>query len=144
MSGGLKVTRIKARHEAELTLLTDVVKLAQEHVPKLRETKANRAEWRDMESALSTLGKHVRSGGFDPTRTFQHVANFDTEIWTLVLDMFAKHDPVTGEQMDDGLLFKYDETAGCLKLHKPFFFAIVDMFESMGIECDMRGKINIV
>ena len=143
MSGDLKITRIKARHQTELGLLGDVTKLALEHIPKLKQTAENRVEFRNMEESMSTLGKHVRKGGFDPTRTFQHVANFDVAIWTLILDMFAKYNPETGEQMDDGLLYKYDETAGCLKINKPFFFALLDYFEGQGIPCDMRGKIKL-
>src|SRR5574341_2405455 len=103
MSGDIKINRVKSRHAAELNLLGDTVKMAQEAIPKLRQTAENRVAFRNMEDALSTLGKHCRVGGFDPTRTFQHVANFDTEVWTLILDMFAKYDPDTGELMDDGL-----------------------------------------
>lgn len=143
MNGDLKVTRIKAQHQTELNLLGDVVKTAQEAIPKLKQTAENRIEFRNMEESMSSLGRFVRKGGFDPTRTFQHVANFDTEIWTLILDMFAKYDPVTGELMDDGLLYKFNEEAGCLKINKPFFFALLDYFESQGIPCDMRGKIKI-
>ena len=143
MSGDLKITRIKARHQTELSLLGDVVKTAQEVIPKLRRTAENRVDFRNMEDTLSTLGKHVRKNGFDPTRTLQHVANFDTEVWTLVLDMFARYDPETGEQKDDGLLYKYDEAAGCLKLNKPFFYALLDYFEAQGIPVDMRGKIKL-
>ena len=143
-SGDIKINRIKARHKTELALLGDVVQTAQGGaVSKLAETAKNRVERRNMNDTLSAFGAHVRANGFDPTRTFQHVANFDTEIWTLVLDMFAKYDPVTGEQMDDGLLYKYDTQAGCLKLNRDFFYALLSYFESMGIPCDMRGKIKL-
>jgi len=141
MSGEIKINRIKSRHKTELQLLGDVTKLAQEFNPKLRETAKNRVDARNMNDTLSALGAYVRANGFDPTRTFQHVANFDTEIWTLVLEMFAKMDPETGEPMDDGLLFKYDPDRGAVRLNKDFFFAIVSYFESLGVPCDMRGKI---
>lgn len=151
MSGDIKINRIKSRHKAELSFLGDVVKLAQEHNPKLRRTAENRVLARNMEETLSALGKHVRATGFDPTRTLQHVANYDTEIWTLVLDMFAKYetirDPMTGEEReelaDDGLLYKYDPRAGCVKLNQDFFYALLDYFESLGVPCDMRGKIKL-
>jgi hypothetical protein len=143
VKGEIKINRIRARHNTELALLGDVTKMAQEAIPKLRTTAENRAVRRNMEETLSTLGAYCRSSGFDPTRTFQHVANFDTEIWTLVLDMFAKYDPETGEQKDDGLLYKYDQAAGCLKLNKDFFYALLSYFESQGINCDMRGKIKL-
>ena len=150
-SGEIRINRIKARHKTELDLLTDVTKQAIKVIPKLAETAKERVEARNMISTLSTLGHHSRASGFDPTRTFQHVARFDTEIWTLVLDMFAKYeevkDPMTGdityELADDGLLYKYDEKAGCLKLNKDFFYAVVSYFETQGITCDMRGKIKL-
>lgn len=142
-SGDIKINRIKSRHKLELNLLGDVVKTAQEVIPKLAETSKNRAERRNIVDTLSALGAHCRANGFDPTRTFQYVANFDTETWTLILDMFAKYDPTTGEQMDDGLLYKYDEQAGCLKLNRDFFYALLSYFESCGITCDMRGKVKL-
>lgn len=142
-SGDIKINRVKSKHQLELSLLGDTVRLAQEAIPKLRETAENRVVARNMANTMSTLGKHCRANGFDPTRSFQHVANFDTEIWTLVLDMFAKYDPESGELIDDGLLYKYDEAAGCLRLNKPFFYALVEYFESQGIPVDMRGRIKL-
>lgn len=144
MSADFKINRIKSRHQAELSLLGDTVKLAQEALPKLRQTAENRVAFRNMEESMSALGKYCRATGFDPTRTFQHVANFDTAVWTLILDMFAKYDPETGELMDDGLLYKHDEAAGCVKINKDFFYALVSYFEAQGIPCDMRGKIKLV
>jgi hypothetical protein len=141
MSGDFKITRIKSRHATELSLLGDATKLAQEHVPLLKATSETRREMRDMRDSLSQLGKYTKTNGFDPTRKFQHVANFDTAIWTLILDMFARYDPETGELMDDGLLYKWDPDHQALRLNKDFFFAIVSYFESQGITCDMRGKI---
>lgn len=143
MSGEIKVNRIKSRHATELGLLGDVTKMAQEHIPKLRMTAENRVAFRNMADTMSTLGAHVRANGFDPTRTFQHVANIDTEVWTLILHLFAKTDEVTGELMDDGLLYKYDPQAGVVKLNRDFFYALVSYLEAQGIPCDMRGKINI-
>lgn len=143
MSAEVKMNRIKAAHKSELNLLTDVVKTAQKTIPKLQQTAEAAHELRNMEDTLSTLGAYVKANGFDPTRTFQHVAKFDTEVWTLILDMFAKYDPETGELMDDGLLYKYDPAANALKLNKDFFYAIVSYFDACGIECDMRAKINV-
>lgn len=143
MSGDIKVNRIKSRHAAELGLLGEVTMMAQTAIPKLRETAENRVAFRNMADSMSALGAYTRVNGFDPTRTFQHVANFDTEIWTLILDMFAKTDPETGEIQDDGLLYKYDPNSGSVKLNKDFFYALVSYFESLGIPCDMRGKIKL-
>ena len=142
MSGDIKVNRIKARHKTELALLGDVTKMAQEVIPKLHETAVNRVERRNMIESLSVLGRFCRARGFDPTRTFQHVANFDTEIWTLILDMFAKYDE-EGNFMDDGLLYRFDEEAGCIRLHKPFFYALLEYCEAQGIPVDMREKIKL-
>lgn len=142
-SGDLRITRIKASHQKEFALLGDVTRMAQEYNPKLRATAENRVAARNMTEVFSKLGAYCRANGFDPTRSFQHVANFDTEIWTLVLDMFAKHDPVTGELMDDGLLYRWNAERGCLQIDKPFFYAICDYFERQGIPVDMRGKIKL-
>jgi hypothetical protein len=142
MLGDIKVNRIKSRHKAELALLGDVTQMAQTRVAKLAETAKNRVEARNIVEAFSALGKHTRANGFDPTRTFQHVANFDTEIWTLILDMFARYDD-DGNQIDDGLLYKWNHEKGCLQLNKDFFFALVSYFEAQGISCDMRGRIKL-
>jgi hypothetical protein len=139
-SGDFKIARIKSRHKAELSLLSDATKLAQERVPILKATAETRREVQSMTDALSTLAKYTKTGGFDPTRTFQHVANFDTPIWTLILDMFARYDD-EGNQMDDGLLYKTDPVDGVLKINKDFFYALVDYFREQGIDCDMRGRI---
>jgi hypothetical protein len=63
--------------------LSDVVTTAQVRVPILKATAEVRREKVNMEDALAKLGKYTKTGGFDPTRTFQHVANFDTSVWTL-------------------------------------------------------------
>jgi len=139
----VKVNRIKSANRGTLGMLGETVQMAQASVPKLAETARNRVEFRNMADSMSALGAHCRVNGFDPSRTFQHVANFDTEVWTLILDMFAKYDEESGELMDDGLLYKYDPAYGCLKLNKDFFYAIVSYMEGMGIPCDMRGKIKL-
>jgi ABC-type antimicrobial peptide transport system permease subunit len=61
------------------------------------------------------------------------------QLWALILDMFAKYDMETHELMDDGLLYKYDPDYGCVRLNKPFFFAIVSYFESLDIPV-LRGR----
>lgn len=140
---GITIARVKRQNETKLALLGEVVKTSQEKLTKLTTAAVNRIEFRNMEQAMATLGKHCRAGSFDPTRQFQHVANFDNEVWLLILELFARYDDATGELMDDGLLYKYDEDAGCLKLNKPFFYGLVDYFESIGVPCDMRGRIKI-
>lgn len=136
------VTRIKGASAGSLSLLGETVKLAQEHVPKLRASAENRVEFRNMEDAMSKLGAHCRANGFDPTRTYQHVANFDSEIWALVVKMFAKEDD-DGNLLDDGLLYKWDNRTQNVVLNKDFFYALLGYLEACGIPCDMRGKIKI-
>jgi hypothetical protein len=141
-SGDIKINRIKSANRGKLGLLGDVTKLAIEVDPILKKTASNRDEFRRMEDAMSALGAYCRKSGFDPTRTFQHVANFDNAIWTLVLEMFAKYNN-DGELMDDGLLYKTDPKDNTVKLNKDFFYALVSYFEGLGIPCDMRGKITL-
>jgi hypothetical protein len=140
-----RVTRVKGTGNASqgsLALLGETVRLAQEHVPKLRASAQNRIEFRNMEDSMSQLGAYCRANGFDPTRSFQHVANLDTEIWALILKMFAKEDD-DGNMMDDGLLYKTDPRTNALALNKEFFYALIGYLESCGVPCDMRGKIKV-
>lgn len=142
----LKVNRIKAQNAGALGLLGAAVapeSLGRAAGGKLAQTRANVVELRAMKQTLSTMGLYCRADGFDPTRTFQHVANIDNEVWQVILGMFARIDEETGEQMDDGLLYKYDGRAGCVKLNKDFFFALIDFLEASGYPCDMRGKIKL-
>ena len=140
MNGDFKMTRITAANKDALALMSDTLKLAHEKLPDLRKEAENRIEFRNMQQAMSALGKHVRADGFDPTRTFQHVASFSLPVWQMVIDMFARYDD-EGNLMDDGLLYKSIE--GRVQLNKPFFYAIVRYLESQGIPCDMRGKIKL-
>jgi hypothetical protein len=138
-----KVTRIKGASPGSLALLGETVKLAQEYVPKLRASAENRVEFRNMEDSMSQLGAYCRKNGFDATRSFQHIANLDNEVWLMILAMFAKEDPETGELQDDGLLYKFDESTKNVRLNKPFFYALIGYLEALGIPCDMRGKIKL-
>jgi hypothetical protein len=139
-SGDFKITRIKAANQAAMNLMGDVLKVAHEKLPELAADQRATVEFRHMSEELSTLGKYARTGGFDPTRQFQHVARFSQPVWQLIIDMFGRFDD-NGTLMDDGLLYK--EIEGRVQLYKPGFFAIVDFLESSGIECDMRGKIKL-
>jgi len=143
MSAELKMNRIKAANKGELGLLREVLNPDALHprVSKLAMTAENRIEYRNMMKTFSALGAATNVNGFDPTRTFQHVANVDTEVWTLILDMFAKFDD-DGNLMDDGLLYKTDTKDNCIKLNKPFFYALISFLEASGYPCDMRTKIK--
>lgn len=142
---GLKVNRIKAANAGTLGLLGNVVApgaLGRAARGKLATTRENVVELRNMRQSLSQLGKFVRADGFDPTRTLQYVANVDNEVWTLVLEMFAKYDD-DGNFMDDGKLYKTDPEMGVLRLNRDFFYAIIEYLEASGYPCDMRGKIKL-
>lgn len=140
MKGDFQITRIKAENKGALTLMSDVLKVAHEKLPDLRAEAENRIEFRNMQQAMSAFGKYANSDGFDPTRTFQHVASFSQPVWQMVVDMFARYDE-DGNLMDDGLLYKTIE--GRLQLNKPFFYALLSYLEGQGIPCDMRGKIKL-
>ena len=142
-AGELKVNRIKSQNAGALGLIGETMPTVLASNAKIAETRKNVVIRRDMEQTLSTLGKFVRADGFDPTRSFQHVANIDNEMWQVVLGMFAKYNEETGEFEDDGLLYKYDSHSGCVKLYKPFFFAVIDFLEASGYPCDFRGKIKL-
>lgn len=143
-TAGIKVNRIKSQNAGALGLLGAAVAPGSlGRVAKLSETRKNVVELRAMKQTASTLGLYCRADGFDPTRSFQHVANIDNEIWLVILGMFAKYDEETGAFEDDGLLYKYDSHAGCVKLHRDFFYALLDYLEASGYPCDMRGKIKL-
>jgi hypothetical protein len=143
MSGDMICNRIKSQNKGALGVFGNVMPTLLESNLKIATTRANVVELRAMKQTASTLGLYCRADGFDPTRSFQHVANVDNEIWQVILGMFARYDEETGEFMDDGLLYKYDTTVGCVKLYKPFFYAIIDFLEASGYACDMRGKIKL-
>lgn len=144
MSAEIKVNRIKAANAGTLGLLGSTMPTVLEANANIKQTRTNFVERRDMETTLSTLGKFCQSAGFDPTRQFLHVANIDTEMWSVILGMFARYDEESMEFMDDGLLYKYDETAGCVKLNKDFFYAIVQYLEASGYPCDPRkGRSHV-
>jgi len=142
----IKINRIKSENRGALGLLGAALapgSIERAAGGKLAETRRNVVERRNMEQQLSTLGKYCREGGFDPTRTFQHVANIDNEVWQVILGMFGRVDMETGEHMDDGLLYKYDPRTGNVALNRDFFFALIDFLETSGYPCDMRGKIKL-
>jgi hypothetical protein len=143
-NSGLKVNRIKAANAGTLGLLGATLApgaLGRAAEGKLTLTRTNVVEKRNMAQAVSQLGRFVRADGFDPTRTFQYVANIDTEVWALVQSMFARYND-DGELMDDGLLYKTDGD-GNVKMNKDFFYAIIEYLEASGYPCDMRGKIKV-
>lgn len=144
MDGHVKVQRIAAANKVHFQMFADILtpEVLHNAVPRLATAAEGRKEYKAILDQVSALGAYCNANGFDPTRTFQHVANIDTSVWSAILEVFAKHDEESGELTDDGLLYKTDEN-GNVKLNKPFFFALVKYLEDAGYECDMRSKIRL-
>lgn len=145
MDGHVKMQRIKSKNKVRLQMFADILNPDVLHtaVPRLASAAEGRAEYKQLLDQMSVFGKHCRANGFDPTRTFQHVAQIDVSVWSAILEAFAKYDEATGELQDDGLLYKAD-TDGKVKLNKEFFFSLISYLEAAGYPCDMRGKIKLV
>lgn len=143
-SGHVKMQRIKAQNRTQLQMFADILKPEVIHtaVPRIATSSEGRAEYKAVLDEMSTLGKYCNEGGFDPTRSFQHVANIDSSVWSAILEVFGKFDEETGELAHDGLLYKADED-GTIKLNKDFFFALIGFLEAEGYNCDMRGKVKL-
>ena len=144
MNGHVKMQRIQGGNRARLRMFGDILKPEVLHaaVPRLATAAEGRAEYKAALEQMSTLGAYCRVNGFDPTRKFQHVAQIDSSVWSAILEAFGKFDETTGELMDDGLLYKTDET-GTIKVNKDFFYALIGFLEGEGYPCDMRGKIRL-
>lgn len=144
MDGHVKMQRIKSKNRIHLQMFGEILNPNVLHsaVPRLAAVQEARVEYRNMADTMSKLGAHCRVNGFDPTRTFQYVANIDQSVWSAILEAFAKHDPETGELVDDGLLYKTDEN-GTIKLNRDFFFTLLSFLEESGYVCDMRSKVKI-
>lgn len=144
MNGHVKMQRIQRANRVRLQMFSDILQpeVLHSRVPRLAQVAEARAEMRAILETQAALGRFCRAGGFDPTRTFQHVANIDSSVWSAILEAFGKFHEETGELMDDGLLYKTDEN-GTIKLNRDFFYALIDWLESSGYECDYRGKIKL-
>ena len=145
MDAHVKMQRIKRENRAHLNVLADVLnpEVLHARVPRLATSHEGRLEMKAFKDEMSVFGKLCRANGFDPTRTFQHVATIDQSVWSAILEVFAKYDEESGELMDDGLLYKTDPKDNTVKLNKDFFYAIVDYLESIGVPTAMRGKIKL-
>ena len=145
MDGHIKMQRIKSKNKVRLQMFADILNPEVLHnaVPRLSTVAEGRQEYKELLDQMTVFGKYCRANGFDPTRTFQHVAQIDSSVWSAILEAFAKYDETTGELMDDGLLYKTD-LDGRVKLNKEFFFALIGYLESAGYPCDMRGKVKLV
>jgi hypothetical protein len=145
MHSKVKIQRIQNKNRARLQMFGDILKSDVLHhaVPRIATANEGRLQYRNMLDEISAFGKYCRANGFDPTRTFQHVASIDSSVWSAILEAFAKHNEQTGELEADGLLYKTNEK-GTIVLNRDFFYALIDFLEKSGYPCDMRGKIKLV
>lgn len=124
-----------------MNLLTDVLTSEELKVktPRLESVQEARVAHKNK---MNTIQKLSSSGatGFTEDKSMQYVAQIDQSIWAAVLAVFARHDPETGNFVDDGLLYITDET-GRVKLNKDFFFALLS---GPLKDHDMRGKVSIM
>ena len=144
MGAQVKMARIKRENRHALNLLGSTLapEVLHAHVPRLATAAEGRQEYKNMVDTLSKLGAHCRAGGFDPTRQFQHVANIDQSVWSVILEVFGRFSE-DGELMDDGLLYVKDEN-GTIKMNRDFFYTLIEHLEASGYKCDMRSKIKLV
>ena len=142
----VKMQRIKRENRVLLNVLGSALnpEVLHERVPRLAQAAEGRQELQKLKEELSVFGAHCRANGFDPTRTFQHVATIDQSVWSVILEMFAKYNEESGELEDDGLLYKTDPKDNTLKLNRDFFYTLVAHLEASGYTCDMRSKIKLV
>lgn len=135
--GELKINRIKSANKEYFKILSEVVEPNRLHdrVPRLGEVAEARRLHKSRIDQIRELSKHQGS-------RMDYVAQIDQSIWSAILSVFARYDPETNEFIDDGLLYKYNPERGCVVLNKDFFFALVEILESAGYNCDMRGKVQ--
>lgn len=144
MDGHVKMQRIQRQNQVRVQMFADIMKPEVLHaaVPRLASAAEGRAEIRTINEEMAAMGRFCRVGGFDPTRTFQHVAQIDVAVWSAIVEAFGKFDEATGELLDDGLLYKKD-ASGTIKMNKDFFYMLINALTAAGYECDMRGKIKL-
>jgi hypothetical protein len=144
MDGKVKMQRITAANRVQFQRFAEILHPEVLHtaIPRLATAAEGRKEFKGALDEMSSLGSYCHAGGFDPTRTFQHVANIDVSVWSAILEAFGKFDEESGELIHDGLLYKADEH-GTVKLNKDFLYALIGFLEANGYECDLRGKIKL-
>ena len=140
---GFRINRIHAKDKVAFTALGEALAPERLHasLPRMAQTAEAREEMKNLRSTLSTFAKYCKAGGFDPTRTFQYVANIDSSIWATICDLFAKHNEDTGELEADGLLYKTDPRTNMPTINKEFFYALIAYLQANGYKCDMRDKL---
>lgn len=136
MNGEKKKAMLRSRAKVQVDVITDVVDPAVLHprVPRIESVAEARVEHRNLVNTMRELGKYRDAH-------MNYVANIDSSIWSAVVSCFARHDPETGELMDDGLLYRWSPEKGCLVLNKDFFYALLD---GPLKQFDMRGKNKVI
>lgn len=145
VNGEIKIQRIQRKHRAEMELLGSVLKPEVLHVavPRLASVAEARVEYRNKMKTIQALAPDVPgSQGYDPERKFLYVAQIDQAVWAAILSVFGKTDE-KGQPLEDGILYKEDER-GNIRLHKDFFFALIDFLQAQGYNVDMRMKKRLV
>jgi hypothetical protein len=136
-NGDVKVRRVRRENKVLFDLLGEVISPDTLHsrVPRLGEVNEARIQHKNRLNTIRELSKTA-------DQHMHYVAQIDVSIWSIILDIFAKHDPLTGELMDDGLLYKWNPDKECVELNRTFFYALINMLEDSGYTCDMRRKTN--
>lgn len=143
-SGDVKINRLKSQNAADLKTLGSVLtpEVLHRAVPRLATAEQYRQEKQELYNTLNTFAKYSKAGGFDPTRTYQYVANIDQSVWSAILDTFAAYDE-NGNLVHDGLLYKPNPNGGAPIINRDFFYMLLQHLESCGYKCDMRSKIVV-
>ena len=142
---GMRINRIRAKDAVAFRELGGALAPERLHaaLPRTALTEEARTEKANLVHTLQTFASYTKAGGFDPTRTFQYVANIDQSVWATILDLFAAYDPDTGELVSDGLLYKTDLRTNKPTINKEFFYALLGYLEESGYKCDMRAKLIV-
>lgn len=136
-AGELKINRIKSKNKEHFKILSEVMEPERLHarVPRLGEVAEARRLHKQRLDEIRELAKHQN-------KHMDYVAQMDQSVWSAILSIFARTDPETGELIDDGLLYKFSPERGTVLLNRDFFYALVEMLEASGYNCDMRGRIK--
>lgn len=142
LSGDVKINRLKAKNKSELNVLGSVLapEVLHRAVPRLASSEEYRMEKKALVDTITTLSKYNKAAGFDPTRTYQYVANIDSSVWSAILETFARYDE-HGNLEHDGLLYKPNPNGGAPVINRDFFYMLLNYLENSGYKCDMRSKI---
>ena len=143
-TGHVKMQRITRNNRVHLQALREALNPEVLHaaVPRLATAAEGMAEYKAVMDEISQLGAYCRVNGFDPTRTYQHVAKIESSVWSAILETFGQFDQETGDLGHDGLLYRTD-TNGTIRLNRDFFYALIQWLEASGYQCDMRQKIKL-